>query len=255
MTKIIVIASQKGGTGKTATTQNLGYELSQQNQKTLLIDFDPQADLTKAFGFDLRELPVTIYDAMQNPKEASSMIQDGGSANLSLLPSSLDLAGAELKLGSQVFVDRNSWLSRVTRQLVGKQDLILIDCPPSLGFYTANAFYAADEVIVPLQCEFLAYDALDQLFEVIQLVQEQRDGLPFISGIVLTMYDKRISLTAEVEAAARERFGDLVFQTVIPRNVSVSEAAIGGKPVAEYKANSSGALAYKALAKEVMERG
>lgn len=183
------------------------------------------------------------------------MIQDGVSANLSVLPSSLDLAGAELKLGSQMFVDRNSWLSRVTRQLDGQQDLILIDCPPSLGFYTANAFYAADEVIVPLQCEFLAYDALDQLFEVIQLVQEQRDGLPFISGIVLTMYDKRISLTAEVEAAARERFGDLVFQTVIPRNVSVSEAAIGGKPVSQYKPNSSGALAYKALAKEVMERG
>ena len=183
------------------------------------------------------------------------MVQDSGSVNLSLMPASLDLAGAELKLGSQMFVDRNSWLSKVTKQLTGPPDFILIDCPPSLGFYTANAFYAADEVLVPLQCEFLAYDALDQLFEVIQLVQEQRDGLPRIKGIILTMYDRRISLTREVEGAARERFGDLVFQTVIPRNVSVSEAAIGGKPVAQYKPNSSGALAYKALAKEVMERG
>ena len=251
MTQLIAIAAQKGGVGKTATTINLGYELSQAGKKTLLVDFDPQANTTTGLGIDPRSLSQTIYEAMKQPEIANNCLTTIN-PNLELLPANLDLAGAEIELSNQQFYDRNGWLSDALKQIKNQYDYVLIDCPPSLGFYTANALYAANLVLIPLQCEYYAYDSIEKLLQVIQLVRRRKQLE--IAGIILTMYDRRVGLTSDIEQIARDTYSELVFETVIPRNIKIAEASIEGVPVANYNRYGAGAQAYNELAIEFLKR-
>lgn len=250
MTRIIAIVSQKGGVGKTATAQNLGWELAQSGQRTLLIDFDPQSNLTSGFGINLTEPRLTVYDAMREPDKANQCVEHLAD-HLDLLPANLDLAGAELQLGNLMFAERNSWLRGALKPLVDQYDFVLIDAPPSLGFYTTNALYAANETLIPLQCEYLAFMAMEQLFWIIGEIQKRHPALKK-HRIVLTMRDGRINLSKDLEEEARETFADMVYQTAIPENVSIKEAPVFGQAVGLYRKNSSGAKAYRQLAKEVL---
>lgn len=251
MTRIFAVVSQKGGVGKTSLVQNLGAELARSGQQTLLVDLDPQSNLTTGWGLDLREVDVTVYDAMSDPEQTEMAIvplrQD-----LDLIPATLDLAGAEMAFINAI--DRNTRLRKGLDPVAPAYDMVLIDGPPSLGFFTVNALAAATEIIIPLQVHPYAYKAMEQMLTIIEQVQEINSRLK-LTGIVLTMYDQRNSLTGAIEDAARQRFDSLVFDTVIPINVRVAEATLDGISVSEYEATSTGAQAYEALAKEVVERG
>jgi chromosome partitioning protein len=251
MTRTFAVVSQKGGVGKTSLVQNLGAELAHAGRRVLLVDFDPQSNLTTGWGVSPGELAVTVYDAMSDPAEAEHAIlpvrQD-----LDLMPANLDLAGAELAFINAI--DRNTRLRKALAPIEDAYDMILIDGPPSLGFFTVNALAAASEILIPLQVHPYAYKAVDQLLTIVEQVQEINPRLN-LTGIVLTMYDRRNSLTDAIEDAARERFDSLVFETVVPINVRIAEATLDGISVGEYEATSAGAQAYEALAKEVIDRG
>lgn len=253
---IITIASQKGGTGKSATTVNLSYELSQLGKKVLAVDFDSQGNATSGIGLRPRQLRYTVYNALQEPDRVRDFIFST-ELGVDVLPSNLHLAGAELKLGMQMQADRTTWLSDALTDVRDEYDYIIIDCPPALGFYTVNALYAADSVLVPLQVEYYAYDALPGLFDLIRDIQKRkrrrRERLD-VAGILLTMYDRRVGLTADIEQIAREQYGDLVFKTTIPRNIKIAESAIDGVPVSEYNGKTTGAHAYRELAKEFLAK-
>ena len=251
MTRIMAIVSQKGGVGKTSLAQNLGAELANQGQLTLLVDLDPQSNLTTGWGIDPGEDRYTVYDAMSDPKHSPNTMLEIR-PNLYLMPANLDLAGAELAFINEI--DRNTKLRKALAPIAHHFDYILIDGPPSLGFFTVNALAAASEILIPLQVHPYAYKALDQLMSIVAKVEEINPSLS-LSGITLTMYDQRNSLTAAIEDAARKRFPGSVFRTVIPINVRIAEATLDGISVGEYEASSSGARAYQALAKEVIERG
>lgn len=250
MTRVVAVVSQKGGVGKTSLVQNLGAELAAQGKLTLLIDLDPQSNLTTGWGVDPGAERLTVYDAMTEPQQSTRTLLELR-PNLYLMPANLDLAGAELAFINAI--DRNTKLRKALAPLAPHFDLILIDGPPSLGFFTVNALAAASEILIPLQVHPYAYKALDQLLTIVQQVQEINPALA-LSGIVMTMYDQRNSLTAAIEDAARRRFGGLVFDTVIPINVRIAEATLDGISVGEYEASSSGARAYQALAREVSNR-
>lgn len=235
----------------TSLVQNLGAELARAGRDVLLVDFDPQSNLTTGWGLDPGVMPGTVYDAMSEPREAPETVialRQG----LDLMPANLDLAGAELAFINAI--DRNTRLRKALDPVAQAYDMVLVDGPPSLGFFTVNALAAADEIIIPLQVHPYAYKAVDQLLTIVQQVQEINSQLR-LTGIALTMYDRRNSLTAAIEDAARERFGELVFETVIPINVRVAEATLDGISVGEYEAFSAGAQAYQALAREVIDRG
>jgi len=251
MTRIMAIVSQKGGVGKTSLVQNLGAELARQGQMTLLVDLDPQSNLTTGWGVDPYEERFTIYDAMINPEQATSCVMEIR-PNLYLMPANLDLAGAELAFINAI--DRNTKLRKALAPIASHFDFILIDGPPSLGFFTVNALAAATEILIPLQVHPYAYKALDQLMGIVEQVTEINPSLS-LGGIVLTMYDQRNSLTSAIEEAARQRFPQLVFNTVVPINVRIAEATLDGVSVGEYEASSSGAQAYRALALEVLDYG
>lgn len=251
MTRVVAVVSQKGGVGKTSLVQNLGAALARTGRWTLLVDFDPQSNLTTGWGLDPGEERPTIYDAMTEPEMASQCVfplRD----RLDLLPANLDLAGAELAFIQSV--DRNYKLRKALEPLADDYDVILIDGPPSLGFFTVNALVAATEVIVPLQVHPYAYKAIDQLLNIVSQVQDINPGLD-LTGFVLTMYDQRNSLTGAIEDTARQRFDGLVFESVIPINVRIAEATLEGISVREYEESSAGAHAYAALAEEVIKRG
>jgi chromosome partitioning protein len=248
MTRTIAVVSQKGGVGKTSLVQNLGAELAQNGRKVLLVDFDPQSNLTIGWGLDPGDGRATIYNALSEPGETAGCIVNLRQ-NLDLIPANLDLAGAELAFVSD-FINRNNKLKKALDTLSG-YDILLIDGPPSLGFFTINALMAASEILLPLQVQAYAYKALDQLLEIVDEVREIHSEL-ILSGIVLTMYDVRNALTTTVEEMTRERFGDLVHQTVIPVNVRIAEAPLSGVSIGEYEANSKGAQAYRSLAQEVL---
>lgn len=245
MTEIVAIISHKGGTGKTSLVQNLAHELTQ-TRRVLAVDLDPQSNLTIGSGFDLLEDRPTILQAMHAPQTTADTILQ--TASYSLLPASLDLALADQQFAGHY--DRNDKLRDALAQVEDRFDLILIDGPPNLGFFAFNALTAATQAIVPLQCQPYAFRALDGTLQLIDLVRKGNRRL-HLQAVVLTMYDRRVTLTGSVEAAARERFGDLVPQTVIPVNVSVAEATLDGVPVAVYDPRSAGAAAYRALAKEL----
>jgi chromosome partitioning protein len=251
MTRIVAVVSQKGGVGKTSLVQNLGAEMAASGERTLLVDFDPQSNLTTGWGLDPAELSGTIYDAMTTPEAAADCILQLR-PHLDIIPANLDLAGAELAFINAI--DRNNKLHKALSTIAGDYELILIDGPPSLGFFTVNALAAANEIIIPLQVHPYAYKAVDQLLTIVQQVEEINPNLQ-LTGIVLTMHDRRNSLTGAIEDAARQRFDGLVFDTVIPINVRIAEATLDGISVGEYEATSAGAMAYQALVMEVLNRG
>lgn len=244
MTEIIAVVSHKGGTGKTSLVQNLAYELS--SRRVLAVDLDAQSSLTVGCGLDPAVERPTIYQALHDPDRAEAAIVR--LQHFDLLPANLDLALAEHQFIDHP--DRNDKLKDVLAQLDGNYDYILIDSPPSLGFFAFNGPAAATQLIVPLQCEPYAYKTLDHTLQVIQLIK-QSNPLLELKAVVLTMFDRRLTLARSVEAMVRERFGNRVPQAVIPENVSIAEATLDGLPVALYAPKSTGALAYRALAQEL----
>jgi chromosome partitioning protein len=242
--EIIAVVSHKGGTGKTSLVQNLAHELAR--QRVLIVDLDPQSNLTLGCGLDPAEERPTVFHAMVEPTETARAVVHLG--RFDLLPANLDLALAEQRFAG--FYDRNDKLKDALAPMAASYDYILIDGPPNLGFFAFNALTAANSALVPLQCQPYAYRALDSTLQLIQLVQKGNSAL-YLRSIVLTMYDKRVSLTRSVENMARSRFGPLVAQTVIPVNVAIAEATLDGAPVADYAPQSAGAQAYGALAQEL----
>ena len=251
MAIVLATAMQKGGVGKTTTTLSLGVALAERGASVLLIDSDPQANLTQGLGIDPSELDYSIYEVLLNPEQGTGFATLKTESGVQLIPSTLALAGAELELAGKV--GRELLLRKALKHTQAAYDYILIDPPPSLGIFTLNALAAAHAVLVPLQTHAYAFKAMPQLEATIGLVQELKSDL-MIGGIVCTMADKRVNLSHVVEQQIRARYGDLVFQTVIPLNTKLAEAPASGTPIASYAPGSAGALAYAALAEEVEAR-
>jgi chromosome partitioning protein len=252
MGKIIALANQKGGVGKTTTTINLGAALAYQGCKVLLVDMDPQGNTTSGVGTSLSEDQSSIYEVLigvSAPQEAMIGSVAGG---MSILPARIDLTAAEVELVP--IENRERLLKKQLAPLKEQYDFILIDCPPSLGLLTINALTAADSVIIPLQCEYYAMEGLSQLMNTIKLIREGLNKGLILEGIVLTMYDQRNNLSHEVVRQITEYFPKEVFKTVIPRNVRLSEAPSYGQPINIYDKNSVGAMRYAELATELIER-
>lgn len=255
-TRIIAIVNQKGGVGKTTTAVNLATALSAIGKKTLIIDLDPQGNASTGLGVPPHLRTGTSYQILIGEKSISEVEQATEIPDLNIIPSTIDLSAAELELVS--LENRESRLKNSLEKLSEndqkKYDYILIDCPPSLGLITMNALMAAQSVFIPLQCEFYALEGLSHLLKTIKLVQRKLNAGLDILGVVLTMYDKRNKLTEQIEEDVRSFLGDLVFKTVIPRNVRISEAPSHGKPALIYDFHCRGSQAYLQLAKEVVKR-
>ena len=252
MGRVIVVANQKGGVGKTTTAVNLGASLAAAECSTLLIDVDPQANATSSLGYLPDDVKHDIYEVLIEGADLADLVLGTRLACLSLAPSSNDLVGAELELAG--VPDRESQLARAIAPIVDRYRVILIDTPPSLGLLTLNALVAADSVLVPLQCEYLALEGLAALTRTVDLVREQLNPRLTLEGLLLTMYDPRNNLSLQVAREAREHFGDQVFRTVVPRNVRLSESPSHGEPALLYDVKSKGAISYLQLAEELLER-
>jgi chromosome partitioning protein len=250
--QIIACANQKGGVGKTTTVVNLATYLALAGDTVLVVDLDPQGNTTSGFGLDRGQVPHSIYEAIIEDANLSDLIAETMIPGLSIVPSSISLAGAEVELAP--LPQRERRLARILTDQVSSYDYIILDCPPSLGLLTVNALTAADAVVIPIQCEYYALEGLSQLIATINLVRNHLNPDLAIKGVVLTMYDPRTNLSAEVDAEVRKHLGSAVFETVIPRSVRLSEAPSYGLPIALYRPDSKGAEAYSLLAAELRER-
>jgi len=251
MSRIIAIANQKGGVGKTTTTVNLAACLAKQGKKVLLVDIDPQGNSTSGLGIDKRRCEKTVYDCLINEEKMENVALETQYENLSVCPSNLDLSGAEIDLIS--VIGRENRLKESLESVKDVYDYILIDTPPSLGLITINTLTAANSVIIPIQCEFYALEGVSQLVETIKRIKKALNPTLFIQGIVMTMYDARTNLAVQVVDEVKRFFPGKVYKTIIPRNVRISEAPGFGRPVIHYDASSRGAEAYMDLAAEVIK--
>ncbi len=253
MSRVIAIANQKGGVGKTTTAINLGAALAIAERRTLVVDIDPQGNATSGLGLEHRDGRANTYDVLVGERPAEEAVTPHVHFPLlDLMPSTQDLVGAEVELVQAR--QRESVLRRALEPLRGRYDYVLVDCPPSLGLLTLNTLTAADSVLIPIQCEFYALEGLSQLLNTIRLVQRGLNPPLDIEGVLLTMYDRRLNLSRQVAEEAREYFGGKVYRTAIPRNVRLAEAPSFGQPIVIYDVISQGAQAYLALAKEVLTR-
>lgn len=252
MGKVIAIANQKGGVGKTTTAVNLSACLGKKGKKTLLIDIDPQGNTTSGLGVDPRTVERSVYDCIINDTSMSEVIIKTEFDNLWICPANINLAGAELELVPKP--NREYVLKEAISEIKDDFDFIFIDCPPSLGLITLNSFAATDSVLVPIQCEYYALEGLSQLTNTIKMVKKALNPEIVLEGILLTMFDARTNLSIQVVDEVKKFFHDKVFATIIPRNVRLSEAPSFGQPIIEYDRNSRGAECYTDLAAEVIKR-
>lgn len=249
LVKVIAIANQKGGVGKTTTSVNLSACLAELGKRVLLIDIDPQGNSTSGLGINKASIKRCTYDALVNDVPLEDIILDTTVPNLKLVPATIQLAGAEIELVS--IMSRENKLKRVLDKVKYSFDYVLIDCPPSLGLLTINSLTAANSVLVPIQCEFYALEGLSQLMNTISLVQKNLNPVLALEGVVLTMFDARTNLSIQVVDEVKNHFRSKVYQTIIPRNVRLSEAPSHGQPIIKYDARSKGAEVYMDLAREV----
>jgi len=253
MSRIIAIANQKGGVGKTTTAINLGACLAVAERRTLVIDMDPQGNATSGIGIERANVDASMYDVMVEGTPLDDVIIRGlHFPFLDVAPSSRDLVGAEVELVNRP--ERELVLRRALEPTRGRYDFVLVDCPPSLGLLTLNTLAAADAVLIPIQCEFYALEGLSQLLNTVRLVQRNINPRLQIDGVLLTMFDQRLNLSRQVADEAKEYFGNRVYRTAIPRNVRLAEAPSFGKPIVLYDIQSVGAQSYLALARELMAR-
>ena len=247
--RVLAVANQKGGVGKTTTAVNLGACLAELGYRTLVIDLDPQGNASTGLGLDISQVQATMYDVLLHDVPVEDVVEGCSVRNLFVAPANLHLAGAEIELVPAF--SREHRLRLAIEPVLADYDFVLIDCPPSLGLLTVNAFTAATEVMVPVQCEFYALEGLRQLSTNVELVRKSLNQSLEISALVLVMYDARTNLAEQVAAEVRSHFGDRVCRTVIPRTVRLSEAPSFGQPIISFDSSSRGALAYRDLAKEV----
>lgn len=253
MGRIIAIANQKGGVGKTTTAINLSACLAEAGQKVLAVDFDPQGNATSGLGFEKGYMSKTVYELLMGECEISECVIKEVQKNLDILPSDVDLSGAEIELLDQS--DKESKLRKELEKVEKDYDFIIVDCPPSLNLLTINALTAADTVLVPIQCEYYALEGLSQIIQTVDLVKKKLNPRLELEGVVFTMYDARTNLSLEVVENVKNYLKGTIYKTIIPRNVRLAEAPSHGMPINLYDNRSAGAESYRMLAAEVISRG